>query len=750
MSDLILEKFSIRDLVQMNPFRVLQLPVDASGPGIRKHQQKLRFDLGQSDWKGPKAICLPLVPPPSGSQIQEAFSKLDDPEERFLSELFWYWPNATGEFVFGLAAWSKWHSDESGAAGHHNIALFHFFNAIQGSIAILESEAEPGANQRGCWMEAFTGWKRLLEKEESLWHRLRARILEVGDPRLDTDIIPALRMNLIQAIEGVAIGFLSKAMKARSEKKWNMLLHHISGGNGFSAISFPRQLLEISNKELDHIDDVINAYAGKIRPITQDSKSHIDLFIEEVKSIASMLSSLENAAGVSKDLSLDISHAKTDILKKYASALRSHFIAYYNELDDLESALSWSMLIDAWSVGGIEGEKIKEDVKTLQERKGEAAQLDAALKGVQEDQAVTVQLARRSDGYTYRKVCVCCLQTTEKEGRWSSSKKEGNTQYTRTIELPHCEECQKHHTSLNGSMFKVVVIILSIIAVISYLLGRGGMAESGGLAAGLLIGCGLYFAARIGQWPAWAFSTKPLEPGHAHRGDPVKILGFDDNQTSIRFLNPLYGLQFAEMNQSKIIGPYPFTKHTRSSNILVGRTGWYVAAWVIIGGAGCGWATGEIGREYTKNENVQPRPSVQYSSPAQTATPAPSYTPPTTTYTPPALTYAPPPAPSYSYRESERARINSMKAELRQLESELNYKKSRLQGLQSSIDSSSSSLDLYRSTDNIQLYNIEVGTHNMYVNQFRSLRQEFNNDVEEYNRKLRDLNSAIDQFNANR
>ncbi len=94
MTDLLLDKYSIRDLVLMNPFRVLQLPVDASGQILRRHQQKLRFDLNQSDWKGPKPMCWPMLPPPNGSQIQEAFSKLDDPVERFLAELFWYWPDA--------------------------------------------------------------------------------------------------------------------------------------------------------------------------------------------------------------------------------------------------------------------------------------------------------------------------------------------------------------------------------------------------------------------------------------------------------------------------------------------------------------------------------------------------------------------------------------------------------------------------------------------------------------------------------
>lgn len=746
MYDLIQGKYSIRDLVLMNPFRVLQLPVLAAGPAIRKHQQKLRFDLGQSDWKGPKPICLPLPVVPDGTQIQSAFSMLEDPVERLLAELFWFWPDANGDFTFGLNVWSKMDLEREGGAGQHNTALFHLYNAIQASEDIFSSSSSQAINQGVSWAAAFQWWKYLLERTEAPWLRLRARVLEIGDPRLDTNLIGELRFDLLKSIEGLAISYLGKAIEQRSDEAWSKTAALVLDDKAISELSFPKQLVNIANHELDRVEDVIASKSQKIRPITKASKNEIDQFFAETLLVNKLLLNAQNSSGISAEIRDEYAQVRLAVVRQYAMALRSHFVAYYNELDDLTAALNWTRGIDSLAIGGIDGSKIKEDLSRLEERKATDDRNQAIEKSVQEDKAVTVNLACRSDGYSYRKICVCCLQPTEKEGMWTATRKSGNTTYTRRISLPHCESCQKHKGSLSGSITKAVVFLLALVCGSTYFMGQMGLPESGGLIAGFLLGGGLFAIAHSSKWPRWAFSLTPLSHGHAHRGEPLEILGFDDLYTVIRFFNPVYGTIFAEINNSKLIGPYDYKKHASGDSLLNGRTGRVIAAWAMIGGALGGWATGEMGRDANRSSS---RPAATYSRPSEaqsnpnapaTVTPAPATTP----------CYEAPPAPVYSYRDAERDRIKGMQAELKRLERSLNMQKSQLNNLQNEINSSSSNLDYYRNAGNTYAYNAGVDAHNSLIYQFRRLREDYNLEVSTYNQKLTEVNDAIDRYNANR
>jgi len=756
MSDLLLDKYSVRDLVMVNPFRVLQLPVDATGPVIRKHQQKLRFDLNQSDWKGPKPMCWAMSPPPTGSQIQEAFSKLDDPVERFLAELFWYWPNASGEFTFGLGAWGNWPSQENGGAGPHNIALFHLFSAVQKTEAlVLEGSPETGREDLGDWKEALSCWNRLLNKEEAVWQRLRARILEIGDPRLETDLIPTLRLTLIPSIEGIAINQLERAFAARNQEKWSTLLKSALTHQGVTVLSHPRQLVAIPTKELDRADQMIKSALARIEPVTEASKAAIQQWIVEVKAIGSMLWVLEEEAGLSSEISQEVRHARNDVLRKYINSLRSVFIEYHNETLDRATCLAWLNLINGWDIGGVEGGRVKEDIERLTKMQSEAEEYNALLASVGSDTCVTVDIANEG-GYTFWTVCACCLGDANGNSKtWTTSTQGGGYRITRNLSFPICKACEAHHNQFQVARGRAIGTILAAVAVITFFMGLAVSDPAAGLIGGFLIGGGLFLFARNKQWPIWAFRAPALGEAHAHRGHPIEIVSITNFCTTIRFMNPIYGQTFAEMNKRPVNGPFKFSKYPRGSNLMTGKSGLQIGAWSTIGAAVIGWAC--CGMAYSSQNRASVIPAaVEERAPARSTTDSipnagspyspsgsNSYTPSPSYATSPVYTS---PTPNYG-RVAEKARIESMKSELRMLEIGLESKKSELESLESQIQSARNSANLYASTGPEYLYNSEVDRHNSLLRRYESLRQDFNSEVSIYQMRLRTVNAAIDAYN---
>lgn len=756
MTDLLLEKFSIRDLVMRNPFRVLQLPVDASGQGIRKHQQKLRFDINQSDWKGPKPMCWPMVPPPSGAQIQEAFLQLDDPVERFLAELFWYWPDSSGTFTFGLGDWEKWPAQENGAAGPHNIALFHLFSSIQKFEGFVDGSALTFSKEDLLqWEEALARWNRVLTVDEAMWHRLRARILEIGDPRLETELIPTLRMSLIPSIEGIAINLLEEVFASRDQGKWSTILKAALAPQGRSVFSFPRQLLSIPTKELDRADQVIKSALGRILPISQGSKESIQNWFTEVQTVGSMLWLLGEEAGLSSDIAQEVHHARNDVLRKYINALRSALIDFHNETLDRVSCLAWLKVIDGWDIGGVEGGKVKADIEKISEMQSSDEIQDSLMKEIEADKAVEVDLTVNQDGYSYWTVCTCCLEDTQRKKTWTKTTKQGNYRLTRSITLPVCLACDGHKEKLGTQRAKAILTILIPAIFAAYVLGFNGAEPEAGLIVGLVVGLMCYILGRYKQWPPWSFAAEPLPAGHAHRGDPVEITAITSFSTTIRFMNPVYGRQFAKMNGAVANRSIDYCKHPRGTNIMTGRAGRQIAVGTAIGAALSGWALCGVGasqRESTSRPSgsFAQAPSAQpvEQGPVPAAPETPSATRP---YSPAAPTYAPPiinasPAPDYG-RSLERSRIEAMKSELSSLEIELDMKKSDLENLQSQIISSRSTAEYLSSIGNESLYNAEVDRHNSLVRRHENMRLDYNSAVANYRTKLRSANDAIDRYN---
>ncbi len=220
------------NLYRKNPFRLAELAVEASPKEIKKRGQIIKLAL-ENELPVPvgSAKALPLGNLPDISIISEALLKLDAPEERLVAEFFWFWPDQAGESsrdealkALGSGAVSQakelWlaqiGSGEANPIAAHNLAVLAHCQALDlehyaKERALTSSEQTELA---GYWKEAYNYWASLLDAPV-FWNRLKARLVEIDDPRLTLDIanqvkdtlgVAVLLINVTLAIEAIEKG----------------------------------------------------------------------------------------------------------------------------------------------------------------------------------------------------------------------------------------------------------------------------------------------------------------------------------------------------------------------------------------------------------------------------------------------------------------------------------------------------------------------------------------------------------------
>lgn len=208
------------DLYLRNPFRLLDVPVTASGMAVRRQSEKIRkrleFDAEAADVGGP--LRLPFTP--SSEDLALAPQVIQDPQKRLIAELFWFWPAATGsgdgsDPAFGALAagdpataaalWSKAGSDGAdGARAVHNLAVLYHALALDGEQTEGDVSPRGGAESDlpAVWGCALSLWNEVLARDD-VWAVLCERVQALDDPQLTEAAVPAIREALPAALLAV-------------------------------------------------------------------------------------------------------------------------------------------------------------------------------------------------------------------------------------------------------------------------------------------------------------------------------------------------------------------------------------------------------------------------------------------------------------------------------------------------------------------------------------------------------------------
>ena len=141
--------FDIEDTVDVNiyrynGFRLLDLPITASGKKVKKNFRKIEAKYKMSENEDitlKRNILMPISPSPKFNNYQKANSRLNDAKVRFIDEIFWFWPSNLIKDD-DTVAWEYlrnkqyddfiqyWDNKNDKNVSYHNLAVFYQVRAL--------------------------------------------------------------------------------------------------------------------------------------------------------------------------------------------------------------------------------------------------------------------------------------------------------------------------------------------------------------------------------------------------------------------------------------------------------------------------------------------------------------------------------------------------------------------------------------------------------------------------------------------
>ncbi|GAA2836392.1 hypothetical protein [Crossiella cryophila] len=161
-----------------NPFRVTGLPTDAPAKVLRQRRQLLQL---RPD--GAVDARLPLPETATPQQVRAAFDQLEQPEQRLIAELFWWW-------------------GEPGECGCPARTHRAHDDAIRAHAEVLDLEAAlavRGEDRVDRWTDAADAWLDAVE-QDAFWRHLAHRMRALRDRRLDESTVDGFRAVIGQAL----------------------------------------------------------------------------------------------------------------------------------------------------------------------------------------------------------------------------------------------------------------------------------------------------------------------------------------------------------------------------------------------------------------------------------------------------------------------------------------------------------------------------------------------------------------------
>ncbi len=203
-----------KELYQVNPFRVLSLPINASMKqiGRKKKSLGLRVKLETTPAQI-RAGLLPLEPAPDRDLINKSIEQLRNPHSRLIYGLFWFWPlnrskNEGVNLLYekklknALKYWHKKESlDSSGCISKHNMAIVYHLTAIDIEHDIIKDVATEKEIEtcNSLWKSTYTRWVDLINSdffEDCLSEHLK----NIDGIRLTSDVVRKICQTLPRAL----------------------------------------------------------------------------------------------------------------------------------------------------------------------------------------------------------------------------------------------------------------------------------------------------------------------------------------------------------------------------------------------------------------------------------------------------------------------------------------------------------------------------------------------------------------------
>lgn len=469
------------DLYRRNGFRLAELPVEAGGADLSKRRQMIALSQATGLAIPPgSGRALPLLEAMDTQVLNDAIQALHDPEQRLLSELFWFWPLeagqsrddralqalAQGQIAEAIAIWqSQQQQDGITNIPLHNLAVLT--HALALDLEHLAARQPLTRQQRAdlaqYWEQALQLWGALM-REDSFWGKLAQRAAGLADPRLTPAAVAHIRRTLPTAVLSINAQLAVSAARAGDLAEAKRQVARING-SGYEATAIEQALRQAAAP----LCQQINAQAAA-------AESEADSEPERGDEVTRRLIAQSQPLLGIVDALLPWGHtSRTNAHDEVAQRALGCLIPFGNRTERWKVVLGLLADVDALAEGNALKARIAQNIQTV-------------------------------EGNLLHDTCWFCGEEPGVEGAGISHKLYGNVRRTpflsgyrygerlewntRTVTVPRCRECRSAHNAANtyGTLSAawggIVALLVWLVLVFVY--------PAASLSAAFLSGVGVW------------------------------------------------------------------------------------------------------------------------------------------------------------------------------------------------------------------------------------------------------------------
>ena len=266
---LILRQMCTEDVYRKNAFHILGLPTDATIKAIRRRREDLdsAWELGEESWRREFRHWLCKTNVPDKEAVAGAFTFIEDPANRIVSEFFWVWPmkkmdSFDREMTYEklpkiLDKWLEtvYSVGDNRSIAQHNLAVIYQHLAIEGEFQMLEGQQISIADVKENWAKSFKYWESLAY-DDDFWRLYEKRLREFDDPRLTSGFLKRLRDEFPIAFDNINARLAFLYAKQENERD-------------------ARRHVQYMKKTMSGIDDVAQTLENLFMPLQRQVHSLI-------------------------------------------------------------------------------------------------------------------------------------------------------------------------------------------------------------------------------------------------------------------------------------------------------------------------------------------------------------------------------------------------------------------------------------------------------------------------------------------
>lgn len=555
------------EVYSKNAYRILGLTASASHNQVVEsaaaHRRANKIGrIKEADWDLPWFGTVPRT----NSDIQNAESRLSDPETRLTERFFWLHapaldcqtvPELCREWLSSGQPWSS-----------HDVAVLRTISA---------SLVDPRFTNEGIWTEVLESWS-VVANTDDYWLLLMDTDV---DGQFEPEISPSEISELQSScLEKALYPIVLAAKDALAVGDWNTtqcamrLLSH-STIPEFTRTMFEHEVAGTLEKE---IEVLCNEFKDRCRNSIkrEDNNTEIDISNNRKvcmqlkqsfqKDLEGRLEQMITIFGVNSDPVIRVREELAECLGSLATAFtwaddRRH------STDLLEKAAS---LVENSSAEG----RINEQLDSMREQLQFEEAVEENEASYQDHKAFRVTL--KGTQYSIPRVCPCCLGDPDSSisvrYEWEENYVVVRRKKSVSFNFPYCNQCKDHSLELEYRRF--YLIIITAVSVIACGLLFQAYKSQGVLVFNIIFG--VFFAF---LWSK-VISIKQLS-SHCTRGDAVQILSANDHEVVFRFWNKRYADVFANFNRCQL-SAQKATKHTFGTSLFKGKSRNQVIIWAVL------------------------------------------------------------------------------------------------------------------------------------------------------------------------